>query len=125
MPGIKNASGVAVAADQKRVFVTGQSSDNVVIIDVENEKIMHNVAVGAGALNVLWDQDTEQAYIANRAADTLTVINLNGDVLANLSIGSLPNHLSTDGEGNVFLVNKARGQNDESGDQLSRLHFKK
>lgn len=125
LPGIKNASGVAVAADQKRVFVTGQSSDNVVIIDVENDKIIHNVAVGAGALNVLWDQDTEQAYIANRAADTLTVINRNGDVLANLSIGSLPNHLSTDGEGNVFLVNKARGQNDESGDQLSRLHFKK
>lgn len=121
LPGIKNASGVAVAPTHKRAFVTGQASDNVVIIDLDSDAILHNVLVGAGALNVLWDEKTQLAYVANRGSDTLTVININGDIVANLPVGSFPNHLTTDSKGHVYLVNKSRGKDDKSGDHITKI----
>ena len=127
LAGVKNASGVAVAPNHKRAFITGQGSDNVVIVDLESDEIRHDVSVGAGAaaLNVIWDESTQLAYVANRGTDTLSVINLNGDIVANLAVNSFPNHLAIDNQGHVYLVNKSRGQDDKNGDHITKVQLKK
>lgn len=119
--GIKSGTGVGYDERSKRLFVTGQGSDNVVIVDPASGKVLHNVPVGAGALNVAVDSSRGLAYVANRAAGTTTVVNTDGKIVANLPAGSNPNHLTFDGKGNVFAINKARGQNDATADRITRI----
>lgn len=123
LPGIKGAAGVSVAADKNRVFVTGQGSDSVGIVDLDKGELVKVIQVGAGSLNVLWDEATQAAYVANRGSDTLSVLDSEGNLIANLEVGSFPNHIATDHKGHVFFVNKARGQNDDSADYITRLQL--
>ncbi|MFT3719678.1 YncE family protein [Pseudorhodoferax sp.] len=119
--GAVSASGVAYDARTGRVFVSAQGSDNVVIADVKTGKTLHDVKVGAGSLNVAFDPARRLAYVANRASDTVTVVDPDGRIVGNLDLGSFPNHVAVDGKGNAFVVNKARGTGDAEGDRISRV----
>lgn len=119
--GAVSASGIAFDAQTDRVLVAAQGSDNLLIVDAKSGKTLHNVPVGAGALNVVFDPVRRLAYVANRAADTIAVVDADGKLVANLPAGSYPNHLATDGKGAVFAVNKARGANDPQGDHIRRI----
>lgn len=77
--------------------------------------------VGAGALNVMLDSAGQLAYVSNRAADTVTVVNLAGEIVANLPLGSLPNHVARGPDGVMFAVNKARSVADPRGDRVTRI----
>src|SRR5690606_19218248 len=110
LPGAKSASGVAVAPEAQVLFVASQGSDNVQLVDLKSGDIQHSVSVGAGPLNVVWDAKNKLAYAISRGAGSIAVIDLDGKLVANLEAGSLPNHLSTDGNGAVFAINKARGK---------------
>lgn len=121
LPGMKNLSGVSIAPSLQRVFITGQSTDNVAVYDLKSGEVIKTILVGAGPLNVLWDEKTKAAYITNRGSDTVAILNGDGELIANLASGSFPNHIVTDNEGDLFLVNKARGQDDSSADQLTRI----
>ncbi len=119
--GAKSASGVAFDAKTNRLLVASQGSDNLVIVDAASGKTLHDVKVGAGALNVAIDHNRGLAYVANRGSGTVTVVSLDGKIVANLAGGSLPNHVIEDGKGSVFSVNKARGTEDPLGDRITRF----
>lgn len=124
LPGAKSASGVAVAPEAQVLFVASQGSDNVQLVDLKSGDIQHSVSVGAGPLNVVWDAKNKLAYAISRGAGSIAVIDLDGKLVANLEAGSLPNHLSTDGNGAVFAINKARGKQDETRDRISKITVK-
>lgn len=124
LPDALNASGVAVAPEEGILFVASQDSDNVLLIDLKDGSIKHNVAVGAGALNVVWEPVKKLAYVASRASGSVAVINADGKLMANMAAGPLTNHVSTDGKGNVFAVNKSRGKDDKQGDHVTRFMAK-
>ena len=63
--------------------------------------MLHDVPVGAGALNVAFDDASGLAYVSNRGAGTVTVVNGDGKVVANLDGGTLPNHVRADGRQRV------------------------
>ena len=119
--GAKSAIGVAHDPKTDRLFVASQGSDNVAIVDVASGKTLHLVPTGAGALNVTFDPVKRLAYVSNRGAGTVTVIDPDGRIVANLDNGTLPNHVATDGKGNVFAVNKSRGEDDAKGDRITRI----
>lgn len=119
--GIRSASGVAVDAKGKRLFVAAQGSDSVSVVDLTKGEVVQTVLVGAGALNVGFDPVGGLAYVSNRGAGTVTVLSGDGKIVANLDGGTFPNHALADGKGNVYVVNKARGQDDAQGDRLTRL----
>lgn len=116
-----SASGVAYDAQQNRLYVASQGTDNLLIVDVASGKVLHDVAVGGGALNVAFDPKAGLAYVTNRGAGTVTVVDRNGKVVGNLDGGTFPNHVRADGKGNVFAVNKSRGTDDPKGDRITRI----
>ncbi|RRT97196.1 ATP-binding protein, partial [Stenotrophomonas sp. 278] len=116
-----SASGVAVDGKNNRLYVASQGSDNLLIVDIASGKVLHDVAVGAGALNVAFEPVSGLAYVTNRGAGTVTVVDGNGQVIGNLDGGTFPNHVSEDGKGNVFAVNKSRGAEDPKGDRVTRI----
>lgn len=121
LPGARAASGVAYDPQEKLLFVASQQSDDLLILNAETGELLHDVAVGAQPLNVVFEPKGRLAYVANRGAGTVTVVNTAGEIVANLDGGSLPNHLRADGEGRVWAVNKGRGPDDQSGDRIWRI----
>ncbi|NYT86163.1 YncE family protein [Pollutimonas harenae] len=124
LPGAEGSIGVAVAPEANVLFVASQGSDNIQILDLEKGEVLHSVSVGASPLSVVWDAKDKLAYVISRGAGSIAVINLDGKLLANLKAGSLPNHLSTDGKGHIFSINKARGKDDETRDQVTKITLK-
>lgn len=125
LPNARSASGIAYDARGGRLFVVSQGSDNLLIVDAASGRTLHDVAVGGGALNVGYDPANDLVYVASRAAGTITVVDKDGKVVANLDGGTYPNHLQSDGHGVVYAVNKSRGADDPSGDRITRIAPKK
>ncbi|MDS9468839.1 YncE family protein [Paracoccus sp. MBLB3053] len=121
LPGVKTASGVAYDPQEGLIFVAAQGTDNLVIVKAETGEVLHDVPVGAGALNVAFEPKSRHAFVANRGAGTITVVDPRGNIIANLDAGSMPNQLRADGRGNVWAVNKARGEDDPVGDRIWRI----
>lgn len=116
-----SASGIAYDAQTDRIFVAAQGSDNLVIVDAKTGKTLHDVKVGAGTLNATFDPVKRLVYVANRASDTVTILDADGKIVGNLDVGSFPNHIALDGKGTAFAVNKARGAEDGEGDRIARI----
>lgn len=121
LPRAKQASGVAYDAQDGLIFVASQNSDNLLIVKEETGETLHDVAIGAGALNLTFDPVSRLAYVSNRGAGTITVVDTEGQIVANLDSGSFPNHVQADGNGNIYAVNKSRGEDDTTGDRLWRI----
>lgn len=119
--GAKTPMGVAHDPQTDRLFITAQGSDNLLIVDAKTGQTLHNVTTGAGALNVVFDPLKRLAYVTNRGAGTLTVVDPDGTIKANLELGTFPNHAVVDGKGAVYAVNKAKGQDDAEGDRITRV----
>lgn len=121
LPRAKIASGVAFDAQDNLLFVVSQDTDNLLIVNAETGETLHDIEVGATPLNVTFEPKSRLAFVANRGAGTIAVVNTKGEVVANLETGGFPNQLRADGKGNVWAVNKSRGENDEAGDRIWRI----
>ena len=120
--GAQGASGAAYDAQDGLIFVASQQTDNLLILKADTGEVLHDVEVGAGPLNVTFEPVSRHAFVANRGSGTITVVDTQGQIVANLDAGSFPNQLRADGKGNVYAVNKSRGENDEAGDRVWRIH---
>ncbi|GAA5231524.1 ATP-binding protein [Verticiella sediminum] len=124
VPGAVSGAGIAVDPKSQRAFVAAQGTDNVVVVDLSDGRVLADTPVGAGALNVTFDPVKNLVYAANRGAGTVTVLDTDGKIVANLDGGTFPNHVSVDGKGNAYLLNKSRGSDDPKGDRISRITAK-
>ena len=121
LKGAKNASGVDYDPASGKLFIAAQDSDNLLIVDLASGDVVHDVAVGAGALNVAFEPVSQLAFVSSRGAGTVAAVSLDGQIIANLAGGSYANHVAVDGKGHVFAVNKSLGAEDETGDQVTRI----
>ncbi|QDY71034.1 ATP-binding protein [Qingshengfaniella alkalisoli] len=119
--GSESTIGVGHDPKTNRIFTAGQGSDNVMILDGDTGEVLHEVLVGANPLNIAFDPVTDLAYVAVRASGTVVMITPNGEVVGNIAIGSFPNHLTVDGNGGVLVVNKAKDEDDPTGDHITRI----
>ena len=119
--GTKYASGVAFDPKTNRLLVASQGTDNLVIVDAATQQTLSDVRVGAGSLNVAVDHQRGLAYVPNRGAGTVTVVSLDGRIVANLPGGTFPNHVTEDGKGSIYAINKSRGADDAQGDRITRI----
>ncbi len=117
------ASGVGYDPVNDRVLVVNQGTGNLLIVDPNAEKVLHDVYVGGGALNVSYDPASQLAFVAVRGGGTIAVVNSAGELVGNLDGGPFPNHLTVDGKGNVFAVNKG-GNDDGRANNVWRIKAK-
>ena len=120
-PSINGGIGVAIDPEGRRLYVAAQGSDNLVIANADTGEVLHDVYVGAGAVYVAFDPHSKLAYVASRGAGTITAVDANGTIVANLDGGTFPNHVLPTGDGTVYAVNKSRGAEDQDGDQIRRI----
>lgn len=105
---VESASGVAWDSANRNLYVANQGTNNVVVVDVDENKVIKDIPTGAGALNAVYDPVHALVYIANRGGATATVIDAETlEVVANLEAGTNANHVSVGAQGAVYLVNKA------------------
>lgn len=120
-PTLNGGIGVAIDAEGRRLYATGQGSDNLIIANADTGEVLHDVYVGAGAVYVAFDPHSKLAYVASRGAGTITAVDANGTIVANLDGGTFPNHVLPVADGTVYAINKSRGADDPNGDQIRRL----
>ena len=116
--------GLAASPDGSRVYTVAQGNDAVTILDTATGEALAQVNVGANPLNAVVEPVSGNVFIALRAGDAVAVISPEGEILANLDIGSTPNHLTQDGQGNVYVVNKSGGEDDPTAHRLTRITAK-
>ncbi|WBU54440.1 ATP-binding protein [Paracoccus sp. SCSIO 75233] len=121
LDGAISASGVAYDPQEGLIFVASQATDNLLIVDAESGETLHDVEVGAGALNVAFEPKSRLAFVSSRVAETITVVNTEGQIVANIDAGYQPNQLRADGRGNVYAVNKSAGGDSDEGGSIWRL----
>ncbi|WP_424986968.1 YncE family protein [Microbulbifer sp. S227A] len=122
VPGSKNTIGIAVNDDGTRAYAVGQNNDIVSVIDVQSGEVLRQVNVGAKPLNAVVEPQSGNVFVTVRSADHVVVLSPEGEILANLPTGSLPNHLTRDDMGNVFVVHMARRGADASlGNKITRI----
>ncbi len=121
VPGSDGSIGIAYDGETNSVFVVAQGSDNLVILNAESGEVLHDVAVGAGSLNVAFEPVSRLAFVSNRGAGTVTVVNLDGEIVANLDNWPYANHVYADGRGNVYAVNKTVGEDNPLGDRVTKI----
>ncbi|MEA5119321.1 MAG: hypothetical protein VB036_17125, partial [Propionicimonas sp.] len=112
LPGLdvggRGASGVAYDAGTNRLFVASQNNDELLVADASTGATIKEVPTGAGALNVDLDPVNRLAYVTNLSSASVTVTDFDGTKIANLPI-SKSNHVSVDGLGSAYVVNKDAG----------------
>lgn len=116
--------GLAASPDGSRAYTVGQGNDAVSIIDTASGEVVRQVNVGAQPLNAVVEPESGNVFIALRTGSTVAVISPEGEILANLDVGSTPNHLTQDGQGNVWVVNKSGGEDDPTANRLTRISAK-
>ncbi|MFZ6762298.1 YncE family protein [Pseudoroseomonas sp. WGS1072] len=121
VPGARSAIGVSHDPRTNRIFVASQGSDNLVVLNGETGAVVADTLVGAGALNVVFDPVRRRAYVASRAAGTVTVTDADGKIIANLGPAPLANHVAVDRNGTVFAVDKSAAARNEEGDTILRI----
>ncbi|HWK42473.1 MAG TPA: YncE family protein [Croceibacterium sp.] len=124
VPGAISAIGVSHDPQTGRIFVASQGSDNLIVLDGNTGAVIADTPVGAGALNVVFDPVKRLAYVANRNAGTITVVDPNGKIVANLGPAPLANHVSLGSNGVIYAVDKSAGQRDAEADVIMRIQPK-
>jgi DNA-binding beta-propeller fold protein YncE len=125
VPGAIGAIGVSHDPQTGRIFVASQGSDNVIVLDGKDGRVIADTPTGAGALNVVFDPVKRRAYVSNRGASTIAVVDADGKLLANLGPAPLANHVSLGKDGTVFAVDKSASVDGDEGDTVLRIRPKK
>lgn len=108
--GGRGASGIAYDAADDELFIASQNSHEVVIADATTGETIKEVPTGRGALNVAYDDVRNLAYVTNFGGTSVTVLDGDGNLVAALPIATA-NHVSLDGQGNAYVVDKATPTN--------------
>jgi len=82
--------GLAVSRDQRRLYVTCEGRQEVLVIDVASRKILHAIATNqAGSHMLVASPDGARAYVTNFWPGTVSVLDLNTKrILAQIATGS-------------------------------------
>ena len=127
---VEAASGVTIDTENGNIWAIDQTTGSAVVVNEESGEVVENFETGEGALNAKYDDASGLVYVSNRTANNITVYDAAtfeqvGDLPAgpNAALGQTPNHVSVDGKGNAFSVNKFAPEEGEGAgkNQLCRI----
>ena len=115
-PAYKTPLNLALSPDGKELYVAGEASGTVVVIDTSTRTKVAEIPTGGQPNDVTFSPDGRRAYATNRLDDSLSVIDTaRREVLRTVPVGDEPHGVLTDAEGRFIYVL------DTSADQISVL----
>ena len=100
---------VAVHSGTSRAFVANIGSGSVTVVDLSAEKKLKDVVTGEGAEGIAVRPGTDEIWVTNRSADTLSVIDADSlEVVATMPSKGFPIRIAFTPDGNRALVSAAQ-----------------
>lgn len=98
---------LAVSNNGKRLYVIAQDADALLVVDSENNKVLHKIDVGIYPHSVILNGEGKLAYVSNQWSDNVSVIDLaSSKVIDTLKTGSGPAGLALSANGQfLYAVN--------------------
>ena len=118
---------LTVARDGKRLYVTAEESDLLLVVDLDTRAVVARVPVGRWPHSVALTRDGKTAYVTNRGSNTISQVDLATDrVSREIPVGDAPAGLALDAAERFLYV--ANGSSNDvsvvdlaSGSECSRL----
>ncbi len=96
-----------LSPDSSRAFVVNSGSNNLTILDVKNQKVLHtaNLEIGANPSAIAISPDGRTLYIANTALNSVSVMDASSfQTIQLIPVGQRPMALALDPNGTTLLV---------------------
>lgn len=108
-PIYKTPINLAIRPGGNEIYVACESSDSVVVVDIERRKAVAEIPAGGNPADVTFTPDGKLAFVSNRRDDTVTVIDTAARrAVRNLAVGDEPHGLLTDRDGKrLYVLNTA------------------
>jgi YVTN family beta-propeller protein len=98
-----------VTPDGGRAFVANIGSGTISALDLENGKLLGNIATGEGAEGIAVTPDGKEVWVTNRAADTITVIDTSSlKKVSEMKSASFPIRATVTPDGKHVLISNAK-----------------
>lgn len=98
---------MAVTNDGKTMYVIAQDADQLLVVDLVQNKVINKIEVGQHPHSVIIDKAQERIYVSNQWSDTVSVIDLStSEVIDTLITGNGPSGLAFSADGKfIYVVN--------------------
>ncbi len=94
-----------ISADGNRLYVVGQESNQVVVVDPHASEVVEKIEVGERPHTVVLSKDGQSAYVSNQWADNIYQIDLGSSLIVDtLAGGSGPAGMVLNPEGEYLYV---------------------
>ena len=94
-----------VSGDGSKLYVVGQESNQLVVVDPQDSKVIEKISVGERPHSVVLSHDGTSAYVSNQWADNIYQIDLAGSrIVDTLAGGAGPAGMVISPEGNYLYV---------------------
>jgi len=98
---------MAVTNDGKTMYVIAQDADQLLVVDLVQNKVINKIDVGQHPHSVIIDNAQQRIYVSNQWSDTVSVIDLSSlEVMDTLNTGNGPSGLAFSADGKfIYVVN--------------------
>ncbi|MCL2450084.1 MAG: bifunctional YncE family protein/alkaline phosphatase family protein [Polyangiaceae bacterium] len=100
-------AGIAISADETKLYVAGNLSDSLLVVDLATQAVEATIAVGHLPYHVLLIPAGDQAYVSNWGSHTVTRVDLRaGQKIDDVTVGAHPAALALNpGKPEIYVAN--------------------
>ena len=104
----KTPLNLAVTGDGNRLFVACETSNTLIVVDIESGTVIAELSVGIEPHFVLLSDDDTRAYVSNRGSDDVSVVDVPSlRVVGSIPVGDEPHEMATNDAGTLLYVANA------------------
>lgn len=120
IPAVGGSSPNSIAATSTHVFVSNGNNDNITVIDIRTDKIVHEIALkphdavkhfrGVIPFGLAVSPDEKRLYVAEAGINAVGIIDLVAfNVIGHMPVGWFPSKLGVTADGKKLVVANAKG----------------
>jgi YVTN family beta-propeller protein len=101
---------LAVSNDGKNLYVIAQDSDELLVVDTDNDMVLNKIKVGVHPHSIVLNKEGKLAYVSNEWSDNVSVIDLlSSKVIDTIKTGNGPAGLAISSNGKFLYAVNAFG----------------